>query len=68
MPAPAGSTEGSTSTSTSTCDALAGTIDRWDCLRPHLLQLWLLEPLHSRVPALKKSAMQGHVTPLPRGP
>jgi hypothetical protein len=43
-------------------------MDRWSHLRPHLLQLWSLGPLRSRVPEPKKNAAQRHVTHPPRGP
>jgi hypothetical protein len=46
-PEPADSTQGSTSTTTSATPACA--TDRSSHYRPHLFQLWLLVPFHSRV-------------------
>jgi hypothetical protein len=57
VPAPAGSTQGSTSTTVSAAPTCA--TDRWSHLRPHLLQLWSLEPLCLGVPRTKEERCSG---------
>jgi hypothetical protein len=44
---------------TSACDAPACTTDHWSHLRPHLLQLWLLWPLRSRVHCAEEDSHAG---------
>jgi hypothetical protein len=42
-----------------TCDVPTCTTDRWSRLWPHLLQLWSLRPLCSRVPRVGKECRSG---------
>jgi hypothetical protein len=47
------------STSTSAYVVPACTTNRWSCLWPHMLQLWSLGPLRSRVPCAKEERRLG---------